>query len=56
MKLETPVRTESTARKTNIRYWILLTLFVVTTINHVDRATLSMAAPMMRKDLGIDPV
>ncbi len=57
MKLETPpVTAQLTAAKTNIRYWILLTLFVVTTINYVDRATLSMAAPMMRKDLGIDPV
>ncbi len=45
-----------TAPKTNIRYWILLALFVTTTINYVDRATLSMAAPMIRKDLGIDPV
>lgn len=42
--------------KTHVRYYILLMLFIVTTMNYVDRATLSMAAPAMRKDLGIDTV
>ena len=42
--------------KTHIRYFILAMLFVVTTMNYVDRATLSMAAPAMRKDLGLDAV
>ncbi len=42
--------------KTNVRYFILLMLFIVTTMNYVDRATLSMAAPAMRKDLGLDAV
>jgi ACS family glucarate transporter-like MFS transporter len=44
------------ASKTNVRYLILLLLFLVTTMNYVDRATLSMAAPAMRKDLGLDAV
>jgi len=44
------------SQKTNIRYFILLMLFIVTTMNYVDRATLSMAAPAMRKDLGLDAV
>ena len=48
--------TRALASKTNIRYWILVTLFVVTTINYVDRATLSMAAPMMGRQLKIDAV
>jgi len=56
MKLEPPATLDSTEEKTNIRYWMLLTLFAVTTVNYVDRATLSMAAPMMRTDLRIDPV
>ncbi len=43
-------------RKTNIRYFILAMLFVVTTLNFVDRSTISMAAPAMRKDLGINTV
>lgn len=48
--------TQENSRKTNIRYFILAMLFIVTTMNYVDRATLSMAAPDMRKDLGLDAV
>lgn len=44
------------SRRTNVRYLILAMLFIVTTMNYVDRATLSMAAPAMRKELGINPV
>ena len=35
---------------------MLAALFVVTTVTFADRATLSMAAPAMGKDLGLDPV
>jgi ACS family glucarate transporter-like MFS transporter len=35
---------------------MLAVLFVVTTVTFADRATLSMAAPAMGKDLGLDPV
>jgi len=41
-------------KKTHVRYFILAMLFIVTTFNYVDRATLSMAAPAMSKDLGFD--
>ena len=44
------------AKKTNVRFLILAVLFIVTTMNYVDRATLSMAAPAIRKDLGIDAI
>lgn len=37
-------------KKTNIRYFILAMLFIVTTFNYVDRATLSIAASAMRKE------
>jgi ACS family glucarate transporter-like MFS transporter len=40
----------------NTRYSILAMLFIVTTINYADRATLSMAAPSIGKDLSIDTV
>ena len=40
----------------HVRYSILAMLFVVTTLNFADRATLSMAAPSIGKDLGLDPV
>ncbi|UUN28125.1 MFS transporter [Streptomyces sp. FIT100] len=36
-----------------LRYWILAMLFIVTTINYADRATLSIAGDSMQKDLGI---
>lgn len=45
-----------TQKKTNIRYFILAMLFIVTTFNYVDRATLSIAASAMRKELGFDAV
>jgi len=35
---------------------MLAMLFVATTVTFADRATLSMAAPLMGKDLGLDPV
>ncbi len=42
--------------KTNVRYLILAMIFLVTIFNYVDRATLSIAAPILRKDLGFDAV
>ena len=45
--------TQSVA-KTNVRYLILVMIFIVTVFNYVDRATLSIAAPSMRADLGFD--
>jgi ACS family glucarate transporter-like MFS transporter len=42
--------------RSNIRYLMLTVLFVVTTVTFADRATLSMAAPAMGKDLGLDAV
>jgi ACS family glucarate transporter-like MFS transporter len=44
------------AKKTHVRYFMLLMLFIVTTLNYADRATLSMAAPAMKNDLGLDTV
>jgi ACS family glucarate transporter-like MFS transporter len=45
-----------TLKKTNVRYFILMMLFIVTTFNYVDRATLSIAAPAISKDLGVNAV
>ncbi|WP_312200414.1 MFS transporter [Anaerospora hongkongensis] len=50
------VRAQTVAKKTNIRYVILAMIFLVTTFNYVDRATLSIAAPVMSKELGFDAV
>lgn len=46
----------SSATRTKKRFAILAMLFIVTTINYADRATLSIAGPALSKDLGIDAV
>ncbi|GAB7528775.1 MFS transporter [Pseudomonas sp. 3A(2025)] len=43
-------------KKTRARYLILLMLFLVTTINFADRATISIAGSSIQKDLGIDAI
>ncbi|MDD0974773.1 MFS transporter [Pseudomonas fontis] len=42
--------------KSHVRYLILLMLFLVTTINYADRATIAIAGSSLQKDLGIDAV
>src|SRR6187551_708824 len=41
---------------TRIRYWILLFLFLLTSVNYADRATLSLVGTDLTKDLKLDPV
>jgi ACS family glucarate transporter-like MFS transporter len=43
-------------KKTRARYLILLMLFLVTTINFADRATISIAGSSIQKALGIDAI
>jgi ACS family glucarate transporter-like MFS transporter len=43
-------------KQTRVRYLILFMLFVVTTINYADRATISIAGSALQKDLGINAV
>ncbi|SDR53982.1 MFS transporter, ACS family, D-galactonate transporter [Paraburkholderia fungorum] len=45
-----------TARRTNVRYLMLLLVFVGTVINYVDRANLSVAAPLLRHEFALGPV
>ncbi|WP_409309692.1 MFS transporter [Pectobacterium sp. B1J-3] len=42
-------------KRTNVRYTILVFLFLATVFNYADRATLSVVAPFMSKELGFDP-
>ena len=54
-----PLDTAATAaatpqQKTNFRWWIVVMLFVVTSINYADRAVLAIAGPALSKDLGIN--
>ncbi|MBN6152590.1 MFS transporter [Xanthomonas sp. AmX2] len=43
----------NTQKRTRVRLWIVMFLFLVTTINYADRATLSIAGSSMQKELGI---
>lgn len=45
----------SVEKRTNARYWIVVMLFIVTSFNYGDRATLSIAGSEMAKDIGLDP-
>lgn len=42
-------------KRTKVRYGILIFLFLATVFNYADRATLSVVAPIMSKELGFDP-
>ncbi|ALK98674.1 glucarate transporter [Massilia sp. WG5] len=51
------IRTAAAAKvQTRTRWTILAMLFVITTINYADRATISIAAPGIRKELGLDAI
>ena len=39
--------------RASIRWWIAGTVFLATTINYIDRQALSVAAPVIRQDLGL---
>ncbi|WP_192458819.1 MFS transporter [Musicola keenii] len=43
-------------KKTNARYWIVVMLFIVTSFNYGDRATISIAGSAMSKEIGLDAV
>ena len=59
--MATNMRTEkqpiilSTSKPTNVRWQIFLTMLALATINYVDRAVLSIAMPVIQKDLQLDP-
>ena len=44
------------ATRTHVRYGVLLMLFIVTTLNYADRATLSITGSVIRKEFGVDAV
>jgi ACS family glucarate transporter-like MFS transporter len=43
-------------RPTRVRYWIVLFLFLLTSVNFADRATLSIVGTDLAKELKLDPV
>src|ERR1700758_577282 len=44
------------ARRSRVRPFIVTMLFLVTTVNYADRATLSIAGPALSKELGLDAI
>jgi ACS family glucarate transporter-like MFS transporter len=44
------------ARRSRVRLLIVTMLFLITTVNYADRATLSIAGPALSKELHLDPV
>ena len=44
------------ARRSRVRLFIVTMLFLVTTVNYADRATLSIAGTALSKELGLDPI
>src|ERR1700745_1943493 len=44
------------ARRSRVRLFIVAMLFLVTTVNYADRATLSIAGPALSKELHLDPI
>ena len=47
---------QASAPATRVRWTILAMLFLITTINYADRATISIAGPELKKMLGLSPV
>ena len=51
-----PVAADQAERPTRIRYWIVFFLFLLTSINNADRATLSIAGTDLARQFRLDPV
>jgi D-galactonate transporter len=51
-----PTDAASSAARTKVRYGILLLIFVITTLNYADRATLSVTGSAMRTAFSLDAI
>ena len=56
MQMSRTVNAIGAAERTRVRYWILLLIFAITTLNYADRATLSVTGSAMRKEFGFDAI
>ena len=56
MKPQSTTPSHAGAKPTRVRWGILAVLFIVTTINYADRATISIAGPELKKLLDLSPV
>ncbi len=51
-----PVAENPAERPTRFRYWIVFFLFLLTSVNYADRATISIAGTDLARQLKLDPV
>jgi len=51
-----PAAAATTQKRSRVRYFVLLMIFIVTTFNYADRATLSITGPTMQKEFGFDTI
>ena len=56
MELSRTVSSAGVVKRTKVRYVILLMIFVITTFNYADRATLSITGSAMRTEFGFDAI
>ena len=49
-----PAVTGAPPTASKFRWWIVVMLFVVTSVNYADRAVLAITGPVLSKDLGIN--
>ncbi|WP_020657059.1 MFS transporter [Massilia niastensis] len=56
MKSQHSITSAGGAKATRVRWTILAMLFLITTINYADRATISIAGPELKKMLGLTTV
>ena len=52
MEMSRTASSANVAKRTKVRYAILLLIFVITTFNYADRATLSATGSAMRTEFG----
>ena len=57
MQLSTPTRVgrQGGTRIGNLRWWMLGFFVLIMIINYIDRSSLSIAMPLIGKDLHLDP-
>ncbi|WP_413723890.1 MFS transporter [Sodalis sp. RH16] len=53
MAVETSLLTK---KRTHVRFYVLLIIFIITAVNYADRVTLSIAGTQVSKELGLDVV
>ena len=56
MQPQTLTGQASLAAPSRKRFFIMVLLFITVVINYLDRSNLSIAAPALTSDLGIDPI